>query len=226
MNTLDKIREENKHYEILDISDSEFDNYGKLLEGYDLKKIKDFAERNISIPEKGSYYIPSNAELETFDIIANIKNDIYAGLPIQVGESAGHTSSFSAFEFHQGSEVLLTLSDIILVLGERKQIKNGVFNAEKQAKLFYVPAGSMIELYSTTLHYSPCQVYDIGFKTIIILIKGTNKPLEENFTSQNKLVVKQNKFQAVHNSRLDKIEDGVDIGISGKLIEINYLSSQ
>ena len=224
MKTIDKIRNENKNYKIYDVSDPEFEKFGSVIEGYDLTDIQKYAEKNIEIPKEGNVYVPSNDELERFEVVKEIKADIYADLPIEAGECAGLNSSFSAFEFHQGSEVNLILSDIIMILGEREKITNGYFNAQEDAELFYIPAGSVIELYSKALHYSPCKVHETGFKVIVILIKGTNEPLDSDFTSRNDLIVKKNKFQAVHESRKDKIEQGIKIGLSGKLININSIS--
>ncbi|QQP70063.1 DUF4867 family protein [Carnobacterium sp. CS13] len=221
METIDKICDENKQYKIYNVTDPEFKVFGNLLSGYDLTEIQKYAKENIKIPKEGNIYRPSNAELENFEVIKEIESDVYAGLPIEAGECAGQNSSFSAFEFHQGSEVNIVLTDIIMVLGKREQIINGYFNAQEDAELFFVPAGSIVEMYSTTLHYSPCKVDENGFEIIVILIKGSNESLKSNFKSRNNQVVKMNKFQMVHKSRKDKIEQGIKVGLSGELIKIN-----
>lgn len=221
METIDKICDENKQYKIYNVTDPEFKVFGNLLSGYDLTEIQKYAKENIKIPKEGNIYRPSNAELENFEVIKEIESDVYGGLPIEAGECAGQNSSFSAFEFHQGSEVNIVLTDIIMVLGKREQIINGYFNAQEDAELFFVPAGSIVEMYSTTLHYSPCKVDENGFEIIVILIKGSNESLKSNFKSRNNQVVKMNKFQMVHKSRKDKIEQGIKVGLSGELIKIN-----
>ncbi|MEG0498068.1 MAG: DUF4867 family protein [Carnobacterium sp.] len=221
METIDKICDENKQYKIYNVTDPEFKVFGNLLSGYDLTEIQKYAKENIKIPKEGNIYRPSNAEFENFEVIKEIESDVYAGLPIEAGECAGQNSSFSAFEFHQGSEVNIVLTDIIMVLGKREQIIDGYFNAQEDAELFFVPAGSIVEMYSTTLHYSPCKVDENGFEIIVILIKGSNESLKSNFKSRNNQVVKMNKFQMVHKSRKDKIEQGIKVGLSGELIKIN-----
>lgn len=223
MKTIDKIRMENKKYEIYDITDPKFNAFGNVLEGYDLTDIQNYAKENIEIPKEGNSYSPSNTNLENFEVIKEIGADIYAGLPIEAGECSGQNTSFSAFEFHQGSEVNLILTDVIMILGKRDQMVNGYFNAQEDAKAFYIPAGSVIEMYGTTLHYSPCKVYESGFKVIVILIKGSNESLAIDFKSRNNQIIKINKFQMVHESRKDKIEQGIKVGLSGELIEISSI---
>lgn len=224
METIDKIRIENKKYDIYDITDPKFNAFGNVLTGYDLADIQNYAKENIEIPKTGNSYSPSNPNLENFEVVKEIEADIYAGLPIEAGECSGQNTSFSAFEFHQGSEINLILTDVIMILGKRDQIVNGYFNAQEDAKAFYVPAGSVIEMYGTTLHYSPCKVFESGFKVIVILIKGSNESLDVNFKSKNNQIIKVNKFQMVHESRQDKIEQGIKVGLSGELIEINTIS--
>lgn len=224
METLDKIRNVNKEYIFYDINSPEFKAYGNVLRGYDLTAIKEYADKHVTIPGEGNIYSPTNSELENFEIIKEIEADVYAGLPVEAGECAGNNTSFSAYEYHQGSEVNLVMTDIVMVLGKREQIVDGIFNAQEYAKLFYVPAGTVIEMYSTTLHYSPCVVHKSGFKVIVILIKGSNQPLENNFKSKNEQIIKKNKFQLVHETRKDKIEQGIKVGLTGNLIEVRPIS--
>ena len=218
---LETIREQNKNYTILDVTSSEFKVYGNVLEGYNITGIKEYAEKNIAIPEEGNIYSPTNNGLEAFKVIKEIQADVYAGLPVEAGECAGNNTSFSAYEYHQGSEVNIVLTDVLMVLGKREQAIDGVFNAQEDAKIFYVPAGTIIEMYSATLHYSPCIVDESGFKVIVILIKGSNEPFEDDFETKNKQIVKTNKFQLVHETRTDKIADGIKVGLVGELITLN-----
>ena len=100
---------------------------------------------------------------------------------------------------------------------------DGQFNAEKDAKLFFVPAGTVVEFFSDTLHYSPCEAHASGFKFIVMLIRGSNQPLPVGYHTDNPLIVKQNKFQVVHASRTDKINQGIKVGVTGKLVTVNHL---
>ncbi|MEG0268498.1 MAG: DUF4867 family protein [Carnobacterium sp.] len=227
MKKLEKIqavRKANQNYTIHDVTSSEFKAYGNILEGYDITAIKEYAEKNIAIPKEGNSYSPSNDELEKFEIIKRIEADVYAGLPVEAGECAGNNTAFSAYEYHQGSEVNIVLTDVLMVLGKREQAIEGIFNAQEDAKIFFVPAGTLIEMYSSTLHYSPCIVDKTGFKVIVILIKGSNEPFKGKFESKNEEIVKKNKFQLVHETRTDKIAEGIKVGLIGKLITLRPIN--
>ena len=59
-----------------------------------------------------------------------------------------------------------------------------------KVKAFFVPAGTMIEVYATTLHYAPCQTSDKGFRCVVVLPEGTNGELShkpENKSGEEKL---------------------------------------
>ena len=44
-----------------------------------------------------------------------------------------------------------------------------------KVKAFRVPAGALVEVYSTTLHYAPCHTdARTGFRVLVALPKGTN----------------------------------------------------
>ena len=44
-----------------------------------------------------------------------------------------------------------------------------------KVKAFRVPAGTLVEVYATTMHYAPCHTDPTrGFKVLVALPKGTN----------------------------------------------------
>lgn len=85
--------------------------------------------------------------------------------------------------------------------------------------MFFQSKGSAVELYSTTLHYTPCKVSEEGFMTLVILPEGTNAPLE-NTSNKNILLTKKNKFFMTHPSQKAKVESGNHPGLIGELIKI------
>jgi len=151
--------------------------------------------------------------------------DIYANMPIEAGECTGQSTNFSAIEYHQGSETNIMLTDVIMVLGQRSTLDTkGSYSPADDGQTFFVPAGTVVEFYSSTLHYAPIKVHDSGFSIIVMLIKGSNEELPAGFKSTNKRIVKQNKFQLVDPSRKDKIAIGVQVGLTGKMIEMKPLA--
>ena len=74
-------------------------------------------------------------------------------------------------------------------------------NDTSKAEAFFVPKGTAIEVYATTLHYAPCNVEgEKGFRCVVILPKGTNEDL--TFTpdkdGEDKLLTAQNKWLIAH----------------------------
>ena len=111
------------------------------------------------------------------------------------------------------------LDDILMVLGKRQILdQRGQIDPQKDGQLFYVPKGSVVELYNTTLHYAPIQITNAGYKVIVVVLQGTNLPLPDGFKSDNPRVVKQGKFQVVHPSRTDKIAQGYQVALTGDLL--------
>ena len=212
----------NPDYTIKETTDPAFTKYGKIYTNYD---VTDAIKYNIVIDQNSNIYVPSNFELEQVPSMQKIGTDIYAGMPFEAGECTGQSSNFTAVEYHQGSELNVMLTDVIMVLGKRCVLEeNGTFNAKEEAELFFVSRGTIVEFYSDTLHYSPIKVDNSGFSIIVMLPAGSNTELPENFHSTNPRIVKKNKFQVVHKSRTDKIEQGAQIGVSGELIELKPLA--
>lgn len=221
---LQALRQANPDRNIQTLVSPEFARYGVVYTGYNLTEINAYMDGVITIPTEKNIYNTTNEELEVLPEIQKIGADIYAGMPIQAGECAGQSTSLTAVEYHQGSEVNIFQTDVVMVLGKRSDFVAGEFAADKKAKLFFVPRGSVVEFFSDTLHYSPCKVHPAGFKFIVMVLKGTNEALSSNFKSKNPMIVKQNKFQVVHAVRQDKIEQGAKIGVTGELVTVTPLT--
>ncbi len=224
MTAYEQLCQKNPEYNIKQTSDQAFAKYGKIYTNYDISSIISYMDEKITIDKTNNIYVPSNAELEKIPAMQTIATDVFAGMPFEAGECTGQSSNFTAVEYHQGSELNVFLTDVVMVLGKRSILEaDGSFNAKDQGDLFFVPRGTVVEFYSDTLHYSPIKVHDSGFKIIVMLLAGSNQPLPENFHSNNPRIVKKNKFQVVHASRTDKIAQGAQIGVTGDLIELEPL---
>lgn len=225
MSVLTEFQKINPDYEILDVTAPEFADFGVVYHQYD----QDFEEivttmAEFPIPETGSGYVTSNPKLEALPVIQQMARDVYAGMPTQAGQTIGHSNSFSAIEYHTCSELNVMLDDVILVLGHRQDLeRKGTFNPHTDGKIFFIPRGTVVELFNDTLHYAPIEVTTAGFKVLVILEKGTNEELPAGFVTTNPRIVKQGKFQLVHESRTDKIAQGAQVGVSGSLIKLQAL---
>jgi len=210
---------------ILSVFDDEFKTYGNVVTGYNFNELIAYMEKETDIPENGNMYVASVPEMEKANIVNAIRDEIYGGMPIQVGYCNGRNTTYNGFEYHKGSEINVAVTDFMLVLGHTWLIaEDGTYKVE-DAKVFFVPKGTAIEMFQTTLHLSPCRVYDEGFKGIVILPQGTNTPLESkpaNREGENKLLLQKNKWVIAHPEREPLIKQGAFPGLIGENKELKY----
>lgn len=202
----------------------EFKTYGRVVEGFDFSEPIDYMLYKTDIPIENNIYLPSDEKLEEFEVFESVKNVFYGGMPIQAGYCNGKNSTYNGFEYHKGSEINIAVTDFMLVLGHIWQIENNRFYVGNE-QVFYVPKGTAVELYQTTLHLSPCKCNDAGFKNIVILPKGTNTPLTEKESSNNeesKLLLQKNKWVIAHKDREPLIKQGAFAGLIGENKELKY----
>lgn len=215
---LEEIRQLNKNMIIKDVEDITFKEYGKLLKEFDFNELIEYTEKNVVIPKEGNGYVASVAEIEKFKVINSIKNKIYGGLEIEAGSCTGQNSALTGVEYHQGSEVTIAVTDCVLIIGKLQDMEDDTYDSSK-AEAFYLKRGQAIELYGTTLHYTPCKVKEDGFITVVVLLRGTNMSIEN---SEGKILTKKNKYFITHESQKEKIRNGAYPGLKGNLIDIKY----
>lgn len=208
----------NPTIKFFDVFSEEFSEYGKVLADYDITEIKAEAER-IEYPAEGSAYVPSVDAFESLSVAKRIEEEIFGTLPTQIGYCYGHSSMLGATEWHCSSELNIAITPLVLILGKRSDIKDGKLNSADM-KAFYVPAGTVIEVYATTLHFCPCQVSDDGFGCVVGLPTGTNVPLD--CAVSDALLFRKNKWIIAHEDNDALIGRGVVSGIYGENYKINY----
>ncbi|MCR4611051.1 MAG: DUF4867 family protein [Lachnospiraceae bacterium] len=236
---LDRLNEVND-VEIKSVFDESFNEFGVVHSGYDLSELITYMENETEIPAEGNVYVPSVEAMELTHVAATIKSVIYGGMPIQIGYCNGRNSTYNGFEYHKCSELNIAVNDMMLVLGNRYDIKNCHYNND-DAKVFFVPKGTMIEMYDTTLHLSPLKVCDEGFRAVVVLAEGTNTPLATkekkqrddiltNLANRNmedqdtevELLLARNKWVVAHPDRKPLIDQGAYPGIIGENKELFY----
>lgn len=214
---------------IYSVEDEIFESYGKILKGYDVSELLAYMEKEAPIPEDGNVYVASIPEMEQMEIAKEIQATVYGGMPIQIGYCNGKNSTYNGFEYHKGSEINIAVCDFMLVLGHSYDIKENTYSVE-EAKVFFVPKGTVLEMYQTTLHLSPLRVMEEGFKDVVILPKGTNTPLSEEEQAKKKegedkeqtLLLQRNKWVIAHPDREPLIRQGAHPGVMGENKELFY----
>ena len=200
------------------VTDQAFRKYGQVLEGYDFTGIiKEM--KHTPVPED-VIYVPSAEELEALDIIKDLQNKGYGGLPVQIGYCNGHNKKLNALEYHRNSEINIAVTDLILLIGHQQDVEPDHTYDTSKVEAFLVPAGTGIEVYATTLHYAPCHVNEGGFQCVVVLPKGTNTDLTfpTAKTGEDKLMTAKNKWLIAHEDA--KIE-GAFNGLKGENITID-----
>ena len=209
---------------ILSVFDPLFQAYGSIVKGYDFTPLIDYMEQHTEIPENGNIYVPSIPEMEGLPIFRELQDRMYGGMPIQIGYCNGRNSTYNGFEYHKGSEINIAVTDFMLVLGHTWQIRENRFYVGDE-QVFFVPKGTAIEMFQTTLHLSPCKVRDEGFKGIVVLPRGTNTPLEnrpEAEDGEDRLLLQKNKWVISHPEREPLMKQGAFPGLIGENKELHY----
>ena len=200
------------------VTDPAFRKYGQVLEGYDFTGlIKEM--KHTPVPED-VIYVPSVEELEALDIMKDLQNKGYGGLPIQIGYCNGHNKKLNAVEYHRNSEINVAVTDLVLLIGHQQDIEPDHTYDTSKIEAFLVPAGTGIEVYATTLHYAPCHVNEGGFQCVVVLPKGTNTELtfQTEKTGEDSLMTAKNKWLIAHE---DSKIAGAFNGLKGENITID-----
>ena len=199
-------------------TDPAFRKYGQVLEGYDFTGlIKEM--KHTPVPED-VIYVPSVEELEALDVMKDLQNKGYGGLPVQIGYCNGHNKKLNAVEYHRNSEINVAVTDLVLLIGHQQDIEPDHTYDTSKIEAFLVPAGTGIEVYATTLHYAPCHVNEGGFQCVVVLPKETNTDLtfQTEKTGEDSLMTAKNKWLIAHEDA--KIE-GAFNGLKGENITID-----
>ena len=209
---------------VLSVFDPAFAPYGRVLEGCDFSRADEYMLEKTDIPENGNIYVPSVPELEESELKSDIENTLYGSMPVQIGFCNGRNTTYNGFEYHKCSEINYAVTPFMLVLGHVWDIRDNTYDI-RSAQVFFVPAGTAIEMYQTTLHLSPCRVCDEGFKDIVILSRGTNTPLKYKKTNadpESVLLLRRNKWVIAHPEREPLIKQGAHPGVIGENKELFY----
>ena len=210
------------------VTDTSFRKYGKILTGIDFSEIYNVLEE-MDYPEDIEY-AASFGPLEEPEFRQKLSNTLYGELSVEIGYCSGHNKMLNALEYHRSSEPNVAVTDIILLLGQQSDITEDFTYDTAQLEAFFIPAGTAVELYATTLHYVPIgtKENDYAFKMGVVLPFGTNFPLgvtlgaeaEKEKLPEEKLLFAKNKWLIAHE---ESGEEGAFIGLTGKNISVDDL---
>ncbi|MCR4742938.1 MAG: DUF4867 family protein [Treponema sp.] len=203
-----------------------FEKYGKVLTGYDVTDLLKKLDESTPKTEGATCYEPGDKNLEALPIAKELSENAYGGMPIQIGYCNGFNTKLNCLEYHRGSELNIPSNDIVLLLAPLQSVKNGKLNTSA-VEAFYVPKGTIVQVYETTLHYAPCnavkngEVSKEGFRVVIVLPKDTNteKPKISEKNLEDKLLWARNKWLIAHPDS-NEAKSGAFVGLSGINIDL------
>jgi hypothetical protein len=202
------------------VTDIDFKKYGQVLKNYDCSEIIEKMKSTTPLPSD-VIYEPSIKELEDLKIAEELRIREFGELPIQIGYCNGNNYMLNAVEYHRSSEINIAVTDLILLIGCQQDIEDDYSYDTANIEAFMVPAGTIIEVYATTLHYAPCNANEDGFKCVVVLPRDTNLPLEKTIEKVNEdaLLFARNKWLIGHKDT-DLGKQGAFIGLVGENIHL------
>ncbi len=209
---------------IKSVSDKEFSRYGRIVEGYDIKELLDRLLNKTFAPTDAVDYFPSVQVLEDTPAMKEYSDNLYGGMPIQIGYCNGTNTKLNCLEYHRDSEIDVCATDCVFLLAPQQDcMVQSIDTSEVEA--FFCPAGTAVELYATTLHYAPCSARrGEQFKVGIVLPKGTNtaKPEIKICCEEDKRLFARNKWLIAH-PEASEVQDGAVVAITGENVDIAEL---
>lgn len=206
---------------IYSVNDPEFKPYGRVVTGLEAAKAEILqALATTPLPE-ATDYVAEEPVLQGLPAMVEVSEHLFGGMPVQLGWCNGHNTRLNCLEYHRDSEFNLGTEAFILLLAKQDEMENGVLDTAK-VRAFRVPAGVLIEVYATTLHYSPCHADPAkGFRVMVALPAGTNtdfrlpgapNPLDRQLWARNKWLI-------AHPDSAPAAKGAV-IGLTGENIDI------
>ena len=206
---------------IYSVFDPEFKPYGQIVTGLD-QTVRELLTGLAATPQGPAVeYVPTDPALQELPAAVELSEHCFGGMPVQLGWCNGRNTRLNCLEYHRDSEFNLGTEDFILLLARQEEIVDGVLDTAR-VKAFRVPAGVLVEVYATTLHYAPCHCDAAkGFRVLVALPWGTNtgRPAMENKTAEDPYLTARNKWLLAHPDS-DESRGGAKVGLTGKNIDI------
>jgi len=222
LDTLSALKGKNPGLPFHSVFDKEFFPFGRVLD-VPCAALMETCKAATVMPETGSRYVPSMPELEAMPEFLRLGHLLGGELTLEIGCCWGYNRLLNCLEYHRASEWNIAVTDMVLILARQQDMEGFNLPAGK-TEAFYVPMGTAIEVYATTLHFCPCQTEDNGFISIVLLPKGTNLPLHapKPEGGDGPLLWAKNKWLIAHAQNLPVINRGAYPGLHGENYQIKY----
>lgn len=207
---------------IQSVFDPAFAPYGKPVAGFDLETLKAEMEKT-PCPDDGTVYVASAPELEALPIFKEFSEQLYGGMPIEIGYCNGYNKTMNCLEYHRDSELNLACTDLILLLGKEGDIDFEKFEYDTaKVEAFLAPKGTLVEVYGTSLHYAPINAGG-KFRCVVVLPRGTNTELQfkPDPKGESRLLTATNKWLLAH-AEAPEAKNGAVVALKGVNPVVEY----
>ena len=205
---------------IYSVYDEAFRHYGRVIEGLPCEELL-AAMKTVPMPESGTAYEPFIPVLESCSVFGEYRSRLFGGMPTQLGMCWGYNTKLNCLEYHRDSEFNLGTEDFILLLAKLDEVQDMMLDTAS-VMAFMVPAGVLVEVYATTLHYAPCHtVPEKGFRVLVALPRGTNTPppVISDPQGEDLYLTACNKWLLPHPDS-SEAKGGAKVGLTGINIDI------
>lgn len=214
---LQNLREKNPGLVVEDIRCDEFRTYGRVVSDFNAAPLL-AAAKTIAMPTEGVKYVADEEKFTKLPEAAQLENACFGQLPCQIGFCWGHNHALNGAEWHTVNELNIAVTPLAVLLAHTYEMEDGKI-AGARFRAFYVPAGTVFEMFTTSLHFCPCQVQDGGFADIVCLPKGVNTEAPRPGAKNLRRI---NKWFVCHEKNAEMIAAGSVIGITGVNPEVKY----
>ena len=227
MDRLSLLRQKNPGLAIHTVDEPLFRRYARLVESPVFAEVAAYIDRTTTVPERNTY-VADVPELHTPETDAAL-SAFYGGLVPQIGWCNGPNFSMNGSEYHKGPELTIAITDCLMWWMLPEDLVDFDHVDSSKAEVFYIPQGCAFLLKPEILHLAPCKVDNRGYKTVIILPMGTNRPIDPelkatikaNGDPESKILHMSNKYMITHKDWQPLVSQGVHIGLLGENRKVN-----
>ncbi len=218
-----KCAKANPSLQIKSCKSAEFRQFGRIHD-FKFQKIKEYLS-TLPMPSQlgGETYIPEDHAIDKYvDECHYIRANLFGQVPCQIGSYVGQAYKLNALEYHKCSEILILTEAAVLLLASIWDLDNFTLNTSKM-QAFFVEADSCIELYNTTLHFSPLAVTSRGIRQAVVQQQGTNTPKTEAtqiICPEDELLLERNKWVICHEEATFLTDAGAKVGLLGENLSL------
>ena len=177
--TMRKLNELNPDIDMLFIEDTSFLRYGRVHHDRPVDNLLAALDGGTG---SGTGVLRSvNEQLDAPPAeLASTLREIFGSTELQVETVRGKNTRLDALEYHKCVEVVVAGTDMVVLMGLVCDIvwPGGTFDVSR-TRAFYVPRGTVYEVFPWCLHSTPVHVHEAeGFRCIVIQPKGSHAPID------------------------------------------------